>query len=244
MTLSRALDRLLEAVRRLGDLPLREAFLDRLDHAAEAVDGVEVLPGAALHVERQPLDEVRAAERIDDAGDAALVGDHLLRPQRQRRRLLGRQRQRLVERVGVQRVGAAEHRRQRLQGGADDVVVRLLRRQRDAGGLGVEAQLPGALVSRLKRSRITSAQSLRAARNLAISSKKSLCELKKNEMRGAKSSTSSPRVDAVLHVLDAVAQRERQLLQRRRAGFADVIAADRDRVPARHFLRRRTRTRR
>ncbi len=43
-----------------------------------------------------------------------------------------------------------------------------------------------------KRSRITSAQSRRAARYLAISSKKSLCALKKNEMRGAKSSTSSP----------------------------------------------------
>ena len=42
------------------------------------------------------------------------------------------------------------------------------------------------------RSRITSAQILRAARNLAISSKKSLCELKKNEICGAKSSTSSP----------------------------------------------------
>ena len=43
-------------------------------------------------------------------------------------------------------------------------------------------------------------------------------------------------VDAVLHVLDAVAQRERQLLQRRRARLADVIPAHRDRVPARHFL--------
>jgi hypothetical protein len=42
------------------------------------------------------------------------------------------------------------------------------------------------------RSRITSAQILRAARNFAISSKKSLCELKKKEIRGAKSSTSSP----------------------------------------------------
>ncbi|MNC87366.1 hypothetical protein D3C83_30870 [compost metagenome] len=42
------------------------------------------------------------------------------------------------------------------------------------------------------RSRITRAQSRRAARNLASSSKKSLCELKKNEMRGAKASTSRP----------------------------------------------------
>ena len=42
------------------------------------------------------------------------------------------------------------------------------------------------------RSRITRAQILRAARYFAISSKKSLCALKKNEMRGTKSSTSSP----------------------------------------------------
>jgi len=43
-----------------------------------------------------------------------------------------------------------------------------------------------------KRSRITVAHSLRAARNLAISSKKSLWALKKNDIRGAKSSTASP----------------------------------------------------
>ena len=44
-----------------------------------------------------------------------------------------------------------------------------------------------------KRSFMSRAQSLRAARNLAISSKKSLCTSKKNERRGAKSSTSRPR---------------------------------------------------
>ena len=42
------------------------------------------------------------------------------------------------------------------------------------------------------RSRITFAQILRAARYLAISSKKSLCALKKNDRRGTNSSTSSP----------------------------------------------------
>ena len=45
-----------------------------------------------------------------------------------------------------------------------------------------------------------------------------------------------PGVDAPLHVLDAVAQRERQLLERRRARLADVVAAHRDRVPPRHFV--------
>ena len=44
-----------------------------------------------------------------------------------------------------------------------------------------------------------------------------------------------PRVDAVLHVLDAVAQRERQFLRGSRAGLADVVAAHRDAVPARNL---------
>ncbi len=43
-----------------------------------------------------------------------------------------------------------------------------------------------------KRSRMVFAQTRRAARNFAISSKKSLCELKKKERRGANSSTGSP----------------------------------------------------
>src|SRR5215831_14063060 len=43
-----------------------------------------------------------------------------------------------------------------------------------------------------KRSRIVFDHTRRAARNLAISSKKSLCELKKNDSRGANSSTGRP----------------------------------------------------
>ena len=39
---------------------------------------------------------------------------------------------------------------------------------------------------------MTCAQIRRAARYFAISSKKSLCELKKNDSRGAKASTSKP----------------------------------------------------
>jgi hypothetical protein len=52
---------------------------------------------------------------------------------------------------------------------------------------------------------------------LAISSKKSLCALKKKDRRGAKSSTSRPRAIRRLHVADAVRERERQLLHGGRA---------------------------
>ena len=76
-----------------------------------------------------------------DVGDAGLVREHLLRAQREQRGLLGRQRQRLVVRVRVQRLRAAEHRRHRLERDPHDVVARLLRRERAARGLRVEAQL-------------------------------------------------------------------------------------------------------
>src|SRR4030095_11651554 len=90
-----------------------------------------------------------------------------------------------------------------------------------------------------KRSRMSRAHRRRAARSLAISSKKSLWTLKKNESRGAKSATAgarSPRRDAGLHVPEASGERERALLHRRRAGLADVVAGDRHRVEARRVL--------
>ena len=90
-----------------------------------------------------------------------------------------------------------------------------------------------------KRSRMMRAHRRRAARNLAISSRKSLCALKKNDRRWPNASTSRPGVDGGLHVGDGVGQREGHFLDRRRAGLADVVAADRDRVPLRHVRARR-----
>ena len=86
-------------------------------------------------------------------------------------------------------------------------------------------------------SRIIRAQSRRAARNFATSSKRWLCALKKKERRGAKASTSSPRADRRRDVGAGVGEGEGQLLHGRRARLADVVAADRDRVPAGKVLR-------
>ena len=86
-----------------------------------------------------------------------------------------------------------------------------------------------------KRSRISRAHSRRAARNLATSSRKSLCALKKNDSRWPNALTSRPGVDRRLHVGDGVGEGEGHLLHGRRARLADVIAADRDRVPLRHL---------
>ena len=62
--------------------------------------------------------------------------------------MLGRQRERLVVAVRVERLRAAEHRREPLQRGAHEVVDRLLRREGRAAGLRVEAQHHRARVLR------------------------------------------------------------------------------------------------
>ena len=61
--------------------------------------------------------------------------------------------------------------------------------------------------------------------------------MKKNESRGAKSSTVEPPLDRGLHVCEPVGEREGELLGCVRACLADVVAGDRDRMPAGHLLR-------
>ena len=105
----------LEAVGGVGDLALRVALGDRLDHAAAAVDLVEVAPDLALDLVRQRLDEPRPAERVDRVRDARLLGDDLLLAEGEERRLRGRHRECLVVGVGVERLRPAEDRGERLR---------------------------------------------------------------------------------------------------------------------------------
>ena len=94
--------------------------------AAHGQDLVEDRVGLGLDPVGERLDVPGAAERVGDVDDAGLLHDHLLGAQRDLGRLLARQREGLVEGVGVQRVGAAEHGGERLDAGAHDVVVGLL----------------------------------------------------------------------------------------------------------------------
>ena len=110
-TRSPGVDLGLQLVARVRDLALREVLLDGLDHPAELVDPAEVVVRELLEAVGERLDEVRAAERVDRVRDARLVRDDLLRAQRDLDGLLGRQRERLVVGVRVQRLRAAEHAR-------------------------------------------------------------------------------------------------------------------------------------
>ena len=130
----------------------------------------------------------------------------------------------------MQRLGAAQHAGQRLDRRAD-VVERLLGGQRHARGLHVRAHQQALRVARPERVAQLARPDRRAARYLAISSKKSMCALKKKLQARRELVGVEPAVDRLLHVGEAVLERERQLLRRRRARLADVVAGDRDRMP-------------
>ena len=138
----------LAARRRRLDLRLGHACLDRLGHAAERLDLLDQPLGRARQARGQMLEVVAAAERIDDVADAGLLGEDQLGVAGDPGREVGRQRQRLVEGVGVQRLGAAQHRGERLDRGADHVVVGVRRLQRHAAGLAMGAQHQRARILR------------------------------------------------------------------------------------------------
>ena len=141
----------LQHVGSFGDLALGKVALDRLHHPALAIDRVEIGARSLLQLVGQRLDEVRASERIDSVRHAGLEGDDLLGAKRQPGGLLGGKRQSLVVGVGVQRLGAAKHPRERLDGGTNDVQERLLGGQRDTRRLGVEAHQHRPRIARPKR---------------------------------------------------------------------------------------------
>ena len=182
------------------------------------------------------LDEVGAGERVDRVGGAGLVGDHLLGAQRDPRRALGRQRQRLVEAVGVQRLGAAADGGEALQRDADDVDLGLLGLQRHAAGLGVEADHLRALGLRAE----ALAHDLRPhpphRAELGDLLEDVVVAVEEERQPGRELVDLEPAGERRLGVGDRVREREGDLLHRRAALLADVVAGDRDRVPLRDPL--------
>src|SRR5690606_9409735 len=150
--------------------------------------------------------------------------------------LLGRQCQRLIVRVRVQRLGPAEHRCQSLHGDPDHVVEWLLGGERYTARLGVEAE-SGGLVARAvplaheARPEATCGTELRDLLEQVVVRRE-----EERESRG-EPLERQPARECALDVLERVGEREGDLLRRGRAGLANMVAADRDRVPARYLPR-------
>ena len=114
------------------------AALDVPQHPAQSNDFFQVPVSVCLDLVGQRLQVVGAGNRIDGLRHARFIGNDLLGAQRHTRRLLGGECQRLIKRIGVQRLRPTQHCSQRLQSGAHNIVLRLLSGQRGTRGLRVE----------------------------------------------------------------------------------------------------------
>ena len=169
--------------------------------------------------------------------DAGLLGEDQLGVAGDPGREVGRQRQRLVEGVGVQRLGAAEHRGERLDRGADHVVVGVRRLQRHAAGLAVGAQHQRARVLRreLPLHQLGPQEARRAQLGDLHEEVHADAEEERQARRELVDRQAARRGGA--RVLQAVGEREGELLHAGRARLLHVVARDRDRVEPRHVLR-------
>ncbi len=145
--------------------------------------------------------------------------------------------ERLVVAVGVQRLGPAEHAGERLDRRPDDVDQRLLGGQADAGRLGVGAHQHRLRV--LGAERVAELARPDPARRPVLGDLLEEVDVGVEEEREARGEVVDVEaaLDRPLDVGEPVLEGERELLLGRRSGLADVVAADRDRMPARHLPR-------
>ena len=137
----------------------------------------------------------------------------------------------------MQRLRAAEHGGERLDRGAHDVVHRLLRGERHArpSACGTAGAAPRA--SSRRSGRAASAPRSAGPPGTSRSPRRSRCGVEEERQPPARTRRRSrPRCWPELDVGEAVGQRERELLRRRRARLADVVAGHADRVEPRHAL--------
>ena len=211
-------------------------MVDGIEHAAEVLDLRKDPIRFRFDLIGEFFDEPASAQRIGGLGDVCFMGQHLLRAQGQLDCIFGRQCQRLIHAVGVQRLRAAEHRRHGLIGHANHVVHRLLPGEAHAGGLGMAAQFPASFVLGADLITHVPGPDSPGRPELGDFFEEVVVYIEKETQPRRESVHVHAARDALIYIAHAVGQRERQLLSCVRARLADVIAADAHGVPFRHVL--------
>ena len=137
----------------------------------------------------------------------------------------------------MQRLGAAEHGRQRLDGRSDHVVVRVLNGQADARRLTMGAQHQGTRVLRGKFLFHERRPQQPRGPQLRHLHEEIHADTEKERQAGRKTVNFESAGLRRAHVFDAVGQGEREFLHARRPGLLHVVTGNRDRIEARHVFR-------
>ena len=221
-----AIDLLLIFVGGVLDFLLHETALDSLQHSSEGFNLVQIFQRTLLDFVGESFDEIRSRQWINGLRHSGFVSDDLLRTQSNPRRLLRRQGQGFVVRIGMQRLRTPENRCHGLNCGADNIIFRLLRGQSGAGGLGMKAHHPRAGVLRLEM--LAHNASPHAARGAKLGDFFQKITVGVKEKRNARRESIhvEPGVDGGLHIRDAIAQGKGDFLHRCRSGLTHVVPRD------------------
>ena len=207
-------------------------------HTAHFLNFVDQITGFCDQACRQALHIVAARQRVNDLGDTRFFLQDKLCVSSYPRREFAREGHRLVEGIGVQRLGATKPRSQRLDRGADDVVVRILLSKRDARRLTMGAQHQRLIILWLEA--VTHQVRPQEPRRPKFShfhkkvhpnaeeegqTRRELVHVETLRLRGA---------DIFQSISDSVGE----FLHAGRTRFLHVIPGDRDRVVPGHIFRR------
>ena len=139
-SLTTGIDPRLRARGRFLDAQLRNTRLDRFGHAAKIFHLFDMLPCPLCQFVSKAFDVIAASPGIDRLAGVGLPLQEELRVAGDAGTEIRRQRERFIQRVGVQRLGMALRRRHRLDTGSDDVVEYVLRRQAPSRCLAMGTQ--------------------------------------------------------------------------------------------------------
>ena len=195
------------------------------------------LPGLFYQFIGQRLDIIAAAKRIDDLGYSGFFLQHDLRVAGDPGGKVGRQRDRFIQSVGVQRLGSAQGCCHCLNGRADNIIVRILLGQRHSGGLTMGAQRLRTFGLRTELDHHPIPEGPRRAQFRHFHEEVH-ADAKEEAQPSRKRINVQTRFHRLLGIFTAVGNRERQFLDRCRPGFVHMITADRNAVELRHMLRR------
>ena len=193
------------------------------------------MPGTCRQVGGQALDEVASAPGVDHAAGARLLLQEELRVARDAGREIGRQRQRLVQRIGVQRLGAALRCGHGLDAGACHVVEDILCRKAPAARLAMRAKAERALVLRVEPADQLGPDHAGGA-HLGHFHEEVHADGPEEGQPRREPVDRQARGHAGTRIFQPVGQRIAKFEIRRRARFLHVIAGDRDRIELRHAL--------
>ena len=218
----------------LLDPQFRHARGNSLCHTAHRLDFLDQHPGIGGQLCGQAFHIIAARQRVDHLGNSGFFLQDQLGIAGDPGGKFRWQGHRLVQRVGVQALGAAQGRRQRLIGGAHDVVIGIGLLQTDAGGLAMRAQHQGVRVGSTKFRHDPVPQKPGGAEFGGLHEKVH-ADGKEERQTGGEIIDLHTARQGGFHIFAAIGKGEAQFLHKVRAGLLHMVAGDRDRVELRHF---------